>query len=136
MKLNIFHTPVRCPACLQRHNRADCATCEGTGWLPLSQWMDMLSDGGVQEIEQEAQEILRQRGLSRSRAGGYLSLDEAAERKGVHRLTINKILNEEPRRAAIFPGARRIGSGTRSTWQIPITEVDAWQPRKDKRRTD
>lgn len=64
----------------------------------------------------------------------HMNIEEAAEYKNVHRLTLNAILNDAARRAAIFPSARRIGKGTRSMWQIPVAEVKAWTPRKDKRR--
>lgn len=137
MKLNLFNTPVRCPACLNRRDKREtCATCEGASWLPFSEWLDALSDAGLQDVASEVQAILSEREKDISRTGGFLGLDEAAAAKGVHRLTLNAILNNEARRAAIFPGARRIGNGTRSRWQIPAAEVEAWQPRKDKRRAE
>jgi len=58
----------------------------------------------------------------------YLSLNQAAARRGVHRQTISRILNDAARRARIFPGAARVGEGRRATWVLVADEVDAWTP--------
>lgn len=133
MKLNIFGTPVLCPACRNWRSKRDaCTSCGGTGWLSLRDWLDALSDGALQEIAEEAQAILNERGVS----ADMLTADEAAVLKGVHLQTLRAILGNEARRAKEFPGARKTGVGSRGVWQIPRKQVLKWTPRKDRRREE
>lgn len=55
---------------------------------------------------------------------------EVAALHGVHVRTVWRILNDPARRAAIFPGAQRVGNGTRTVWLVPEQDARAWTPRQ------
>jgi len=92
--------------------------------------MEAASTAALQDITVEAQRLIRSRDLSNQhRAETFLTMEEAATLKGVDRRTIYNILNNEDRNAKIFPRAFFEGAGKNGVWRIPLSEVEAWQPR-------
>lgn len=65
---------------------------------------------------------------------GYVSVADAAALKGVSEQAVRDVLRNEKRRAAIFPGARYIGTKERGRWQLRLSEVEAWKPRRKAER--
>ena len=59
----------------------------------------------------------------------YLTTKAVADLKGKTRKAVVDILNDEARRAAIFPNAIKEGEGKRGLWKIPLEEAYAWTPR-------
>lgn len=64
---------------------------------------------------------------------GYISVADAVALKGVSDKAIRAVLRSAERRARIFPNARYVGTEERGRWQLPASEVEAWQPRKWRR---
>ena len=63
-----------------------------------------------------------------------MSPKEVAALKKVNVMTVWRILRDDERRAAIFPGATSFGEGARKLWDIPADEAEAWTPIYSKQR--
>lgn len=61
--------------------------------------------------------------------GEYISIQEAASKKGVSEQSIRDILRDDDRRREILPSAVKVGEGKRGIWLLRIDEVEAWTPR-------
>lgn len=63
-----------------------------------------------------------------------MSPHQVAALKKVNVESVRRILRDDARRQAIFPGAISIGEGANRRWDIPEDEAIAWQPYQHIRR--
>ena len=63
-----------------------------------------------------------------------MSPEQVAALKKVNVESVRRILREDARRQAIFPGAISIGEGKSKRWDIPEDQAVAWQPVYSKQR--
>jgi len=62
-----------------------------------------------------------------------MSPAQVAAMKKVNVESVRRILRDDARRQAIFPGAISIGAERSKRWDIPPEEAEAWQPYKHRR---